>query len=307
MDSIAFRHPQDNTFIIGNQPLNGSLKPELLAGIGSVTILTVAPQARTYYSQRRTDPIFPAMDRTSSGSYTNNSTRGHALGCVDYVHICDARNVMCWDNSNVTHAVDAVKSRTAKNALFLLLFGLERSNAYFSMVWNDDLLNETTSAMLFYQDRLHEEQWKVEAEVLFQLSLARIRVEIFDLARGTYKDAFVRKHSQIVNNLPKEFRGVCSMVKFHAEGYKNVNALGFWGINSLCVLVFVASRRRSSAEREPSDGEVSGNPRLLGELWATIFLQKLCDIWLPFMILCLYQRTRCLVNSILVWVRTVVQ
>ena len=312
MDSYAFYHPQEAMFANGLKSSSGSLKPQLLAGKDPVTILVVAPQVKTYHPWRRVDPIFPAMDRavpTSTAGwvwYTNNSTKGNTLGCVDYVQVCDARNITCWDNSNITHAISAVKSQTAKNALFLLLFGLERSNAYFGMVWNNDLLNETTSAMLFYQDRLHEEQWKVEAEVLFQLSLARIQIDIFDLARGTYKGTYPRTHPQVVNKLPAEFCGVCSMVKFHAEGYTNVNAVAFWGINFLCILVFLASRRCNNAQREEDNSQASEDTRARGELWIIISLQVLLNMWLPLAVRYLYQGTRGLASRIWDWIKNAV-
>ena len=190
------------------------------------------------------------------------------MGCVDSFRVCNAHKTTCFDNSNATSALELIKSQKARNALFLLLYGLERSNAFYSVYLLPDPFNTTTESMFFYQDRVRKEQWKVEAEVLFQTSLARMQVDIFDLARGTYRSAGLS--SPAVDKLPEKFRGACKMVAFHSEGYKNVSAIGFWGINLLCVLAFLGSRRYSNAERRAEQVASTGDGGFHDELWIII-------------------------------------
>ena len=291
-----FYHPHQANLIVNSLISGLRLKPEFRAGADPITILVVAPRVRSLSWKPRSDPLFPSNDAYGNGpkrAYTNNSTRGNAMGCVDYIKVCNMHEDVCWDNSNLTQAIGSATASTARNALFLLLYGLERSNAYFSMAHNTDLLNATTSSMLFYQDRLHEEQWKVEAEVLFQLSLARITIDIFDLARGTYKNfnssGAPGQSYPLIDRLPKEFHGVCNMFAFHAEGYTNANAIGFWGINVLCVLMFFASRRCSSKEQDGEGGPSTNTTGKHGKLWISVALQAILERWLPFILICLYQ------------------
>lgn len=71
---------------------------------------------------------------------------------------------------------------------------------------------------------LATEQWKVEGEKMFQASLARIQLNVFDIVRGTASN-----FHGYMDIMPAEYRNICNMVKIPTSGWKNVNSIGFFG------------------------------------------------------------------------------
>jgi len=213
----------------------------------------------------RDDPIFPA--HTEEGFYINpethgyfwynNSTRAGVLGCVDSYQICtDASESLCWDKTNSSQAMDHFSGdHTRQRALYLVLVSLVHSNAW--RILNYQLaaaLNATTEVKRFVGIRLAQEQWKVEVENIFAASLAGMQTRVYDYARGTYAH-----HPSMFDRTPRSLEdndgniraavSVAKMIKFKNKEYKNISVFGFSGVISLCLLVFLGSRRFSTAER----------------------------------------------------------
>jgi hypothetical protein len=243
----------------------------------------------------RNDPIFPAHTQvqvnigkgTPSTFWWNNNTRAGVLGCADSYRICiDSRGSQCWDMTNATHALRHFShDLTRQRALFLVLVALTNSNAR-------NLVNTRGAAVLNATDqvkriigiRLAEEQWKVEVANIFEASLAGMQIRVFDYARGTYAS-----HPNMIDRTPSILEDpstnvraaveISTMYKFRNSTYKNVSAVGFWGINLLCILVFLGSRRYSSAERRAELEEKGFDGGYHDNLWGTI-AWKIC-IWEP--------------------------
>ena len=222
--------------------------PEFRAGLNDVSILFISSQ-RNFHTTQRTDPIFPAVypkNFTLAGHtvalWYNNNTRAGVLGCVDYKRICDFSGTTCWDNSNFTRASEpppGQQASEAQNAYQLLVLSLGSSQAYGSIQYRGGSgLNAQSKAGQFTSLPLALEQWKVEAEALFQTSLVRMQITIFDIARGTYAN-----EPGFSDGLLPAYRGICSMVKFKSVGWRNVSFWGFWGILALAFCLVVASRR----------------------------------------------------------------
>jgi hypothetical protein len=235
----------------------------------------------------RQDPIFPASEPvilnigegTFSTFWWNNSTRAGALGCADSFKVCaDKRGSLCWDATNSSTALEHFShDLTRQRTLFLSLVALNGSNAQNLMNYRGAAaLNATKQVRRLVGIRLAAEQWKVEVENIFEASLAGMQIRAFDYARGTYA-----KHSAMIDRTPSFLatKGsgtraaveISRMFKFRNAAYTNVSAVGFWGVNALCVAVFLGSRRFSSAKRRAEAKEkYRGDGGYHDNLWGTI-------------------------------------
>jgi hypothetical protein len=74
---------------------------------------------------------------------------------------------------------------------------------------------------------LAQEQWKIEAQRIFEISMIRTRLEVLELARGTRST-----QPGFIDVLPDVRRAICQKVKFQSVGYKNLSVAGllfaFW-------------------------------------------------------------------------------
>jgi hypothetical protein len=68
---------------------------------------------------------------------------------------------------------------------------------------------------------LAEEQWKLEAQRLFESSMIRARLEVLELARGARATM-----PHFTNRMLEKHRGVCRKIKFQTTGYKNLSVTG---------------------------------------------------------------------------------
>ena len=89
---------------------------------------------------------------------------------------------------------------------------------------------------------LGSEQWEVEAECIFQTTLARMQSNVYDIVRGT-----AARYDGYDNVLPPNYRGICKLVKIPTLGWTNIN---FWGM--ICttlavVIVWILSVRWKTA------------------------------------------------------------
>jgi len=96
-------------------------------------------------------------------------------------------------------------------------------------------LNAQSRVAGFESLPLAREQWKVEAEQLFAISLARIQVNARNIARGVAK-AYPGYQKQVREN---EFCNQTYM--FNSEGWTNVNWAGWVGISVVCCVVIVVA------------------------------------------------------------------
>jgi len=107
-------------------------------------------------------------------------------------------------------------------------------------------LNATTEIKRLVGIRLAREQWKVEVENIFAASLAGMQIRVYDYARGTYS-----QHPSMIDRTPMLLQGsdsntraavsVARMLKWRNKDYKNISVSSFWGVITLCLLVFWAA------------------------------------------------------------------
>lgn len=235
------------------------------------------------HTNSRRDPIFSAEDSfripSKHGMMTfwrNNSTRAGVLGCADDLLICDATGRTCWDNSNYSTALPAIMDTGTRNAFYLLKLALDNSSAMKAMPFRTaSALDASRRLNSLYSMRLAENQWEVESEIIFRTSLARMQVNVFDFARGTYAH-----YPGVQNHAGDELRGACGIVKFQTTGYTNVNTAGFWGLNALCIVLFLSSRRYSNAQNRRRAREENRDPGYQDYLWIAIFWMVFFWAWI---------------------------
>ena len=257
------------------------------AGFGAdskiVTVFFISSNPRIVHMNPRHDPIFPAQKSIKIPSksatmifWRNNSTRAGVLGCVDDLLVCDATGRTCWDNSNYTSAPQAITDPDARNAFHLLKIALDDSSAAKAMLFRaGSALKASRKLNSIYSMRLAEKQWAVESESVFRTSLARMQVNVLDFARGTYA-----RYPGVKNRAGDELRGACAMVKFPTAGYTNVSTAGFWGLNALCIVLFLSSRRYSNARNRRRAREENRDPGYQDYLWIAIFWMVFFWSWI---------------------------
>ena len=94
---------------------------------------------------------------------------------------------------------------------------------------------------------LPQDQWKVEARKLFEISLAQIQFNVLNIMRGmspkgSYQDPGEYKE------VPPKLRGLCKMGKVQSVGWRNVSVWALFGLFSFAVGVALASVKTEEEE-----------------------------------------------------------
>jgi hypothetical protein len=201
------------------------------------------------YQNRSDDPIFPARnhiipDPTGdpdiddiNNYWTNEEPHGAVLGCVEYAELCRTpSNDSCFDPWTDT-TVTAIDDETYAAALGLLHSG------YWPTIktWISEELDATRKIIDVYISMpIAAEQWKLEAQRIFESSIVRAKLEVLELARGTR--AGMQNFTDIMLD---EMRGLCQKIKFQATGYKNLSVVGLlFAFLAPPLLAFPIGRRR---------------------------------------------------------------
>ena len=219
-----------------------------MAGYFPITLLFISSHA-IFYPQFRDDPIFPARQKARFPSqprapilYLNNSTRAGVLGCVDQFKICRTVRGPCWDNGNVTAIFEdhiGEKATEEQNAALLLLLSLDFSTACGSTQFRGAEALDAQSKIAHMRSLpLAEKQWQAEAEKMFQTSLARMQLNVFNVVRGT-----ASTFDGYENILEEKYRGICNLVKIPTIGWRNINFVGVIGVIVTVILTWVIIRK----------------------------------------------------------------
>jgi hypothetical protein len=175
---------------------------------------------------------YPSLEQECSSA--SDVYNGTILACADRTDICVPETGECWDVLTVPDSAslkdqDQLQGAEAQSILFLLGKALRFTSIY------DDIYELTFMGRSEVQGIRNPSalcaQWEATARRLFETSLARAQVEIWDIARGTLA------HTEgLVDQLPPAYRGICNMIKFKTVGWKNVNA--FWTFTCLALGLF---------------------------------------------------------------------
>ncbi|KAE9367943.1 hypothetical protein N431DRAFT_445015 [Stipitochalara longipes BDJ] len=227
--------------------------PEFMAGYYPVTISFISSHA-IFYPRFREDPVFPA--------------RQEARFPLKDGELTLTAESPCWDNGNVTSIFDGSdggKATEEENIALLLLLALDYSTACGSTQFRGaEALDAQAKIAHMRSLPLAEKQWEVETEKMFQTSLARMQLNVFNVVRGTASN-----FDGYTDILPEKYRGICKLVKIPTIGWRNINFAGIVGVLFAVLSLWIVSRK-------VKDG--AGNKRLIIVLFWENFLKDLCFV-----------------------------
>ena len=211
--------------------------------------------------------ILGCIDNASIWDPTTGEHWGHSAVASDAeiglgfqngrtVYVGSLRNTANWAQnfSNYWNDTSIITMKPTQRELVrtLLSRAIWKSNicnAYLN--WRSlDLHTHFTGIMSMYQPR-----WDAEVRHLFRTSLAQIQYSVLDTARGTEASLKVPKMAQGLReflrssggenspNIPPGFEGICSIVKFNSNGWRNVSVWGFVGLLLLAAGIALGSCR----------------------------------------------------------------
>ena len=220
------------------------------------------------YPRYRDTPIFkaqtPGVSNFDNGRaladaqsrYFNNGTTHVQITCMNHIQICDILAKNCWYMPNFGDPKNLLVSRklpgySASNddlALVLLEACLSDSVISLAHQTGDDrygltALNFEAQAHCSYiacKD-LPDDQWKLELRRWFETSLALIQLNLHEIVRPSLDFRDNKTLDEQWHGIPGEYRGICHLGKFRAMGWRNVSALGFFGLLGAATLISLAS------------------------------------------------------------------
>jgi hypothetical protein len=132
-----------------------------------------------------------------------------------------------------------------ENVIKLLLLALDFSSACGSTQFRGvEALDAQSKIAHMQSQELDTNQWQIEIEKFFQVSLARIQLNAYDIVRGTAA-AFNDYH----DILPTRYRGICNLVAIQTVGWKNLNVMGLVGTIFGVGLLWIISRKVKDKKR----------------------------------------------------------
>ncbi|KAL8823585.1 MAG: hypothetical protein Q9191_005724, partial [Dirinaria sp. TL-2023a] len=224
--------------------------PEFRVPNTTVTLMIIS-SGMIFHLTERSDPIFPADRRTKepvgdSYRWYNSRHHGSVLMCADGFEICSPDNQTCynWQTRplpwSVTDSAPSQPPASDEEEAYALLYhaGLH-SNTYHAirsrLAYGLDAQRHVNQHL---STGLAPEQWKSEARLLFQTSLARMQQDVYDIVRGT------ASHTEgFENSMPPRYRGMCKRVKFQSVGWSNLSLFWLLILPSGAVLLAGSSRR----------------------------------------------------------------
>lgn len=84
---------------------------------------------------------------------------------------------------------------------------------------------------------LDPNQWQLEAQKLFNVTLARMQTEIIGMTRAVEKGP----NTYLENYFHNRSINPCGMIKMNAEGWQNVSVVGFAGMIGLALGLWIVT------------------------------------------------------------------
>jgi hypothetical protein len=204
----------------------------------AITLMFIQSQ-KNYHVTPRRDPIFPAeqevVNKYEEKLYYNADPIVPALACVDTREICSPDGTRCWtDLSNSDLDLPQIEE---KIGYYMLALALDESTTFNAIqLQGGRTLEATHMLQRLLSLPLADEQWKVEAEHLFETSLARISITLRDYIRGA------AAHSPNYEDwIEPGMGGMCHAYKFPGRGWVNISVNGIILIVCLATLSYFLS------------------------------------------------------------------
>jgi len=200
---------------------------------------------RIFYPKPNRDPIFPADHAFGGGDdpwYWKSDPRARALACIDSSEMCTHDGAKCWPLHDLSTGI------TFPPEYWFMKLSLENSNIYDSIKTRlgDALVAQRRVSQYQSQD-LGDKHWMIEAERLFQTSLARIQYDAWAIGSG--EDQARVLDDGYSPDTPDAAGNLCGIFKFRSSVYTNI--LYGWYIWLMFIFpVFCSASTKVSTVRE---------------------------------------------------------
>lgn len=214
--------------------------PELMPKPGSTVSIVFIISQRIFYEEPSIDPIFPALEpQTLHGGtfWINPYGPGTVLACTDRTEWRDpsTTNPVWVQYMELPPSSDVSNTHVAGGVL-LLQGALLSSDIFNALSYRlGSALNAQSRISAFASLPLAPEQWKIEVEELFKASIARILINVRDIARGA--QAKYWGYKKVMNT-----EGLCDdTYKMSTEGWSSV-AVGWslWVLTMAFLIIILA-------------------------------------------------------------------
>jgi hypothetical protein len=222
------------------------------------------------YSQSRTDPFFPtdsslvAHEGNASMTFFNRvSTNATVLGCADYYELCFPHQTACYHFAGPTAHEKSLNESIPANspsaeqgqedlnanklfqAIAFVLLGiyvLADSSNTIGYLGNQGLDVWTKGAFETLALGLPDPQWEAEAQNIFNASLARLQLNVVDLARGFRVPSNAPQYNALDDEgMRAQYGAACDIIKIEGVGWKNISFFWFVTLLTLSVVLSVGT------------------------------------------------------------------
>lgn len=209
----------------------GSLA-QLQVSNGHLTLL-FANTFNILYQNKSLDPIFGAADETpcslNNGTcYTSFRLQAALLGCVEAAEVCSPKSgcIDIWAPGGLKKIMNSSPAEDPlAGEMSLVAFALNSTDFASTISTRHGLILDATNRIIGSKSSLPllQDQWKLEAERLFGISILRAKMELFYAVLGTRvgKAGFTDITTQ-------PFAEACKSVQFQAVGWVNLSWVGLW-------------------------------------------------------------------------------
>lgn len=184
-----------------------------------------------HYPTISTDPIFRAITETNCPSsnqtcYKNSQLPASVLGCTELAQVCYPTTDNCYNvwNPDILGTLNSTEGNGADETL-LTMFGLNYSDFGSTLSTRHGLLLDVTRRIVGNRmcQSLDPDQWNLEVQRLFEMSLLRVKWEMLAVVQGTRAS----QYPSYINKLSSNHRGACRKYMFPVNGYMNISLVGF--------------------------------------------------------------------------------
>ena len=222
----------------------------------AATSLFLVGRGDVRYYARSNDPIFPATSYKGS-SWLPESENTHfglartVLGCVDEKYIRDrATNRNWYLLENQLHNMppapnDKIETHYSDEditALRLLGLSLRYSDTASAVTLASSNWLDAASRVLEPERMLSlpldPNQWQLESRKLFNVSLARMQMEMIEMTR-TDRKLYENRWDSLNNLFSNMSVDPCGLIKINAEGWRNISVVGFAGMFGLALGLWI--------------------------------------------------------------------
>ena len=233
--------------------------PELDVPEGSVTIAFIRSKDVSYFEPQY-DPLFRTVTNWTSSTNNTFFTRrfpvASALGCVETYELClpESSGLNCLDllYHEPASEVEEISTTTESfginvDASIELAYGAyQYCNPSYSIIPRSGQILDAQSKMLIdgFSLSLPSNQWEIEAQKIFNVTLATFQLNVWRIARGERMgDGVPEQKAPLFHFCVHSgcIERICQSMKIQATGWKNINLSWFVALLTLSICLSVGS------------------------------------------------------------------